>query len=139
MSEVTPTLHRQNYDAISASSPAQSQVGRTVLITGSSDGIGLEVARAYITARAKTVVITSRTEEKAQRTVADLSANAKDGTKVVGFQLELNNEKSVQKLWDNVRDADIQVDVLILCASESLTGLTIGGCLRARKSARSAH
>ncbi|KAH7115061.1 hypothetical protein B0J11DRAFT_539754 [Dendryphion nanum] len=125
MSEVTPTLHRKSYDAISASSPSQSQSERNVLITGSSDGIGKEVARAYVTAGAKTVVITSRSQEKADRTVAELQQDAKEGTKVVGYQFELNEEKSVQALWDNLHNASIGIDVLVLCATESLPGVQI--------------
>ena len=125
MSFVTPTLRRKNYDAISASSPSNSQTGHSVLITGSSDGIGKEVARAYVTAGAKTVVITSRSQEKADRTVTELQQEAKEGTKVIGFQFELSEETSVQALWDSVRDANVAIDILVLCASESLTGVQI--------------
>ena len=125
MSEVTRTLHRKNYDAISASSPAQSQAGRTVLITGSSGGIGLAVARAYITAGAKTVVITSRTQEKALRTALELQTSSQGRSQVVGFQLELNDEKSVGAVWDGLRDTGVRVDVLVLCTSESLTDVQI--------------
>jgi NAD(P)-dependent dehydrogenase (short-subunit alcohol dehydrogenase family) len=125
MSEVTKTLHRTNYPAIDAASLEQSQSGRRVLITGSSGGIGLAVAKAYVTAGADVVVVTSRTAEKASRVADELKATGKDSTMVLGYRWEQNEEASINALWDDLQIRRIQIDILILCATESLTGVEI--------------
>ncbi|KAJ6546875.1 hypothetical protein B0H19DRAFT_1211642 [Mycena capillaripes] len=120
MSEVTRILHRKNYASIDAARPEQSQAGRKFLITGSCGGLGLHMARAFVTAGADIVVVTSRSMEKAERTAKELEAGGKGRTKVHGYQYQINDEKSVQGLWDAVAKDGFQIDVLIMCATESV-------------------
>lgn len=119
MSEVTKVLHRKNYPAIDAASPEQSQVGRKVLITGASAVIGRAVAQGFVTAGADVVAITSRSAEKASRVAKELEAAGQGQTKVLGYQYEIEDELSVNALWDNLNRAAIQIDVLILNASDT--------------------
>jgi glutamyl-tRNA reductase len=125
MSEVTRTLHRTNYPAIDAASQGQSQSGRRVLITGSSGGIGLAVAKAYVTAGADVVVVTSRTVGKAKQVANELQAVGKDHTKVLGYRWEQKEDASINALWDDIQREHIQIDTLILCTTESVPGVEI--------------
>jgi NAD(P)-dependent dehydrogenase (short-subunit alcohol dehydrogenase family) len=125
MSEVTRTLHRTNYPAIDAASPEQSQSGWRVLITGSSGGIGLAVAKAYVTAGADVVVVTSRKAEKAKRVANELQAVGKDLTKVLGYRWEQKEDASINALWDDIQRQHIQIDTLVLCTTESVPGVEL--------------
>jgi NADPH:quinone reductase-like Zn-dependent oxidoreductase len=55
--EVTKTVHRDVYPAISPSRPELNQAGRVVLVTGGGTGVGHSVARAFVRAAADTVII----------------------------------------------------------------------------------
>ena len=114
MSGITKTLHRKNYPAIDAASPEQSQTGRTILITGGSAVIGRAAAEAFVTAGADTVIITSRSAQKAADVAKEIQAKGGGRTKVLGYQLEIRDVNSVNALWDDMARDGIQVDVLIL-------------------------
>jgi NAD(P)-dependent dehydrogenase (short-subunit alcohol dehydrogenase family) len=120
MSEVTKVLYRKNYPAIDAASPEQSQAGRKVLITGGSAVIGRAAAQGFVTAGADVVVITSRSAEKASRVAKELEAAGNGHTKVLGYQYEIADEESVNALWDNLARDGVQIDVLILNATENV-------------------
>ena len=120
MSEVTKVLYRKNYPAIDAASPEQSQAGRKVLITGASAVIGRAAAQGFVTAGADVVAITSRSAEKASRVAKELEAAGNGHTKVLGYQYEIADEDSINALWDSLARDEIQVDVLILNASENV-------------------
>lgn len=123
MSEVTKILHRENYPAIDAASPEQSQTGRKVLITGGSAVIGRAGAQGFVAAGADVVAITSRSAEKASRVAAEIEAAGKGHTKVLGYQYEIDDEVSVNALWDNLDRDGVQIDVLILNASEKVPNI----------------
>ena len=114
MSAVTKVLHRKNYPAIDAASPEQSQAGRKVLITGGSAVIGRAAAEGFVTAGADTVVITSRSAEKATRVAKEIESSGSGQTKVVGYQYEIKDINSVKALWDSLERDGIQIDVLVL-------------------------
>ncbi|RAO72824.1 uncharacterized protein BHQ10_008836 [Talaromyces amestolkiae] len=114
MSEVTKTLHRKVYPAIDAASPEQSQAGRKILITGGSAVIGRAAAEAFVTAGADTVVITSRSAEKAKSVAKEIETAGNGSTKVVGYQYEIKDIDSVKALWDQLELDGIQIDVLVL-------------------------
>lgn len=113
MSEVTKILRRKNYPGIDAALPEQSQTGQKVLITGGSAVIGRAAAQGFITAEADVVVITSRSADKATQVAKELQAAGK-GTKVFGYQYEIDDEASVNGLWDQLERDGIQIDVCIL-------------------------
>lgn len=118
MSAITKILHRKNYPAIDAASPEQSQAGRKVLITGGSAVIGRATAEAYVTAGADTVVITSRSAEKATKVAKEIEASGNGQTKVAGYQYEIKDINSVKTLWDNLDRDGIQIDILVLNATD---------------------
>jgi hypothetical protein len=50
--EITKTVHRDVYPAISPSRPELSQAGRVVLVTGGGTGVGHSIARSFVRASA---------------------------------------------------------------------------------------
>ncbi|KAK5651261.1 hypothetical protein OQA88_12669 [Cercophora sp. LCS_1] len=116
-SNVTPTLHRTTYPAISPSRPELSQVGNTILITGGSAGIGLATAKSFITASASTIVITGRRPEILSNAIASLTEAAKTsgkGTRIIGKQSDGSNPDAINTLWDELAKDGVVVDVLVL-------------------------
>lgn len=80
--------------------------GRTVLITGSNSGLGLETARV-LTMRGATVIGTGRTVEKAREALAPL------GGKTIPVALELSDPDSVRACVRSVRALGLKLDALI--------------------------
>jgi FlaA1/EpsC-like NDP-sugar epimerase len=69
---LTERLHARVYGAINPSRSCLSQAGKTVLITGGSDGIGFAIARNFGFAQADRVIITGKTREKLDAAVDKL-------------------------------------------------------------------
>lgn len=97
--------------------------GRTVLITGSNSGLGLETARV-LTMRGATVIGTGRTVEKAREALSPL------GGKTIPVALELSDPDSVRAAVKAVRALGLKLDALIanagimaLPAHEKLQGI----------------
>lgn len=129
MSKITKTLHRQNYAAIDAASPGNSQTGRKVLITGGTGTIGRAAAQAFVTAGADTVVITSRDAAKASRIAKELETKSNGRTKVRGYQMELRDINTVNALWDSIARDGIELNTLVLNTTD-LVPPTPEGTLR---------
>jgi len=114
------TFHTKPYPAISPLREGLSQAGRTVLITGGGSGIGFEIAKSFIKASAARLIIIGRRKDVLSNAVADLVAEAKtlgSPTKVVGHALDAANSEVTAKLWKDLRDDGIYVDVLVLNAA----------------------
>ncbi|KAK3986987.1 hypothetical protein QBC44DRAFT_401425 [Cladorrhinum sp. PSN332] len=114
------TVRRGPYLAISLLSPENNQAGKTVLITGGAGGIGFAHANAFIQAGAAHVIITSRREGFLKDGVARLEAEAKalgGKTKVSGYASDGASIEESKKLWDDLEESGIHVDVLVLNAA----------------------
>lgn len=122
MATTTNTFHHAQYPTISPSNPANDQKGRTVLITGSSSGIGYAIAQAFITANASHIILTGRTQESLDRAASKLAMST-ESTKVTSFICDLSKEASIEALWRSLDEAGIKLDVLVLNAAESASGL----------------
>lgn len=82
-----------------------------VLITGSTDGIGLEAARLLL-AEGHHVLVHGRNPEKLARVQSDLAALAGGGV-VEGFLADLSDLAEVERLATTVRAKHTTLDVLI--------------------------
>lgn len=82
-----------------------------VVITGSTRGIGLGLAKAF-RERGHSVVITSRGQSAVDAAVAELSATAGTG-KVIGLACDVGNRDQVQALWDGATAQLGSVDIWI--------------------------
>jgi hypothetical protein len=61
---INPASQCHRFTNIIKTDPTESFQGRTVLITGSNTGLGLEAAKKFVTLHASKVIITSRSTEK---------------------------------------------------------------------------
>ena len=92
-----------------------SMKGKTVLITGANTGLGLESAKRLAAAGA-TIVATSRTEDKAAKTLEAVQAAAPSGARVYSLVLDLGSIESIKGFPARLSAAlgkDAGVDVLM--------------------------
>ncbi|WP_261840850.1 SDR family NAD(P)-dependent oxidoreductase [Aliamphritea ceti] len=86
-------------------------MSKTILITGSTDGIGLLTARKLIEA-GHTVLLHGRSQSKleaAQKSLADVKGN----TKITGYLADLSDMDQVATLVATIQAEHAQLDVLI--------------------------
>ncbi|KAI0551126.1 NAD(P)-binding protein [Xylaria curta] len=110
------TRHHQPYPAIDPSRPELSQHGRVILVTGSSSGIGLYIARAFAKAKAATVILTGRQEESLTRAVERLASEYPQ-TRFVGRVLDIVDSQEAERMWNAFDDDGLVIDILILNAA----------------------
>ncbi|MPY85556.1 MAG: SDR family NAD(P)-dependent oxidoreductase [Actinophytocola sp.] len=97
-----------------------SVVGKVVAITGGARGIGRATAEAFLAADAK-VAIGDLDAELVAKTAAELGA--KPGTQVVGFPLNVTDERSFANFLDDAEAELGPLDVLVNNAGIMPTGL----------------
>ncbi len=96
--------------------------GRTALITGATQGLGLQIARAYLRAGARGVCICGRDEGALERAVAELQAQADAGQLVVGEAADVSDPDDVQRL---VQRALAELgEITILVSNAGVQGAT---------------
>jgi NAD(P)-dependent dehydrogenase (short-subunit alcohol dehydrogenase family) len=86
--------------------------GRSALITGASQGLGLEIARAYVRAGAS-VCICGRTAEPLERARQELVALAGDASRVLAVQADVAREDSVQALAERALEQFPELTALV--------------------------
>ena len=84
--------------------------GKTVIVTGASQGIGAAIAKAYAAAGGKVVVHYRSGRESANDVVGEISKN---GGSAIALGASLNEVASVDKLFSDASDAFGGVDVLV--------------------------
>ncbi|WP_152055358.1 SDR family NAD(P)-dependent oxidoreductase [Aliarcobacter butzleri] len=82
---------------------------KTVLITGASRGLGLELSKIFLANNYK-VIACSRNIEQAK-----IIFGQKDNLHL--FELDLENDKTINNLKNNIERGVIEVDILINCAA----------------------
>jgi NAD(P)-dependent dehydrogenase (short-subunit alcohol dehydrogenase family) len=85
--------------------------GRTALITGGTQGLGLEIARAYLGAGAAGICVCGRGADALERAVAELRDIASPGQRVLGEVADVSSPDDV--------------DRLVAAAASGLGGITI--------------
>ncbi|KAG8751091.1 hypothetical protein FRC14_008145 [Serendipita sp. 396] len=108
----TKTIHREVYPAIDSTKPELSLAGKTVLVTGAGRGIGLSITEAFAQAKAKTIILTGRSESSL--------VNAKTSFEVsfptvefVTATVDIGSPESVDALFDGLKGKVNQIDVLV--------------------------
>lgn len=82
----------------------------TVLVTGASSGIGLELARLFARDGADLVIV-ARRKEKLEQVAKELRENCGVAVKIVDKDLSL--QKSPQEIYDQLEKEMVKVDVLV--------------------------
>lgn len=85
-----------------------SLIGKKILVTGSSRGIGAGICHLLAKEGAELAVTFSNSKEKAQQVVASLK-----GDKHICLQLNINDEDSIKKSLDHFLDHFGQIDGLV--------------------------
>ena len=83
--------------------------GKVAVVTGSTSGIGIGIARLYATEGAK-VVICGRREEKGQAVVDTI---IKDGGEATYHFMDITAPESIEKLFADTADKYGRIDVLV--------------------------
>lgn len=84
--------------------------GLTVVVTGGSKGIGLEISRAFVQNGATTVVVGRSDSAALDNTVRDLTA---EGAGVEGHLCDLADSDQVRSLFEGILERHRKVDVLV--------------------------
>jgi short-subunit dehydrogenase len=90
----------------------------TVLVTGASGGIGLEIARVFAS-RGFNLVLSARSADKLESLAAELRQG---GARVDVFAVDLASRDGARVLFERVVAAGIQVDILVNNAGIGLWG-----------------
>jgi NAD(P)-dependent dehydrogenase (short-subunit alcohol dehydrogenase family) len=86
--------------------------GRTVLITGATDGLGRACARELVESGA-TVLVHGRSEERIAATVDELEGVAGDDGRVRSYRADFASLAEVRDMADDVRRGEDRLDVLV--------------------------
>ncbi|HEY0709399.1 MAG TPA: SDR family oxidoreductase [Polyangia bacterium] len=92
-----------------APNPLFDLTGRTALVTGSSQGIGLSLARGLAAAGAR-LVLNGRDETKLQAAAAGLR---NEGAEVAAAAFDVTNGAQIAEALDRVQSAFAPIDVLV--------------------------
>ncbi|MCZ0912381.1 SDR family oxidoreductase [Gordonia amicalis] len=113
--------------------PRGPLVGKNILITGGSSGIGKATARMCI-ARGANVIIVARSADELDSAAAELnSTTSKKGIppgRAVAYQCDITDEESVNALIKSVLAEHGHVDVLVNNAGRSIRRATVNSVQR---------
>lgn len=82
----------------------------TILLTGASSGIGLEMAK-MLAAQQYNLVLVARNREKLLALQSEFSQ--KHGVEVTIFPMDLSEEGGAESLFDQVKSAGIEIEMLV--------------------------
>lgn len=94
-----------------------------VLITGSSRGIGKEIAKKFARENYKIVINGVSRKEDLENTVKEIKELVKNKEDVIGIMCDVSNYEEVEKMFLEIEEKLGQVDILINNAGISYVGL----------------
>ncbi|KAL8919558.1 MAG: hypothetical protein Q9172_004933 [Xanthocarpia lactea] len=117
----TKSTHKTSYQAISPTNPSFSANGKTIIITGGSQGIGLAICTAFAEAGASNLIIISRQADSLVH-VMSIFKQSHPSTNVSIFPASITDPGATQRIFDSIRiDLALEPDVLVLCAASKCT------------------
>jgi short-subunit dehydrogenase len=115
MNSFTKIYHRKTYDRLDPKAQASSQRGRTVLITGGSEGIGYGIAHGFAQANASRIILVARNQDKLDAATAQLK-NEFGTTELLSKVCDCSEVAQLEALFAQLASDAIFVDVLVLNA-----------------------
>lgn len=85
---------------------------RTLVVTGSTRGIGLGLARELL-ARGQNVVVSGRSPATVDQAIVELQASISGGARVAGFACDVAKRADLQRLWDGAVATFGRVDIWV--------------------------
>lgn len=113
----TKLTHSEPYAAISPSKESLSAKGKTILITGGSEGIGYAIIVAFAAAGASNIIILSRRQNLLEEAKKNVTQEY-PATKIHTFSASISDTDKVKTVYAAVRQI-AEPDVLVLCAASS--------------------
>lgn len=96
--------------------------GKTALITGASQGLGLELAsRLY--AKNCSVILVARRDELIQKHVVDIIGRHGQGPLIKAIAADVSDYDQCVKLWQRLDDDGIDPDVIFCCVGSTISKL----------------
>ncbi|KAI0154413.1 hypothetical protein GGR57DRAFT_114259 [Xylariaceae sp. FL1272] len=120
-SNVTKTIHRTLYPALSPSRPENRQDGRVILVTGGATNIGFAISQAFVRANASTVILVGRRSDVLKDAKARLEQEAQSlgtNTKIMTSSTDVVDTAQTEKFWKYLSDEGISVDVFVSNATK---------------------
>lgn len=111
----THTYHKKPYAAIDPTLPALCEAGKTVVITGGSQGIGLAITNAFAVAGASHIAILARNASSIAETRAFIEKDH-PATTVHAYSTSISEAEKVAAAFNDIRSKIGEPDILILCA-----------------------
>lgn len=90
----------------------QTLTGKVAIITGANQGLGLQIAKAYVLAGAN-LMICARNEDLLQKAVKELDALLIPNQKVCAQACDISKESDIRSLVKKTRDTFGKVDILV--------------------------
>jgi NAD(P)-dependent dehydrogenase (short-subunit alcohol dehydrogenase family) len=93
--------------------------GKTAFITGGTSGLGLAIARGFVQAGAKMVIVGSKTQDKVQAAVELLKNekqhNSNEPTSIHGVGIDVGDTKSITAAFEDIDRlcCDTSLDILV--------------------------
>ncbi|KAK5058537.1 hypothetical protein LTR84_010800 [Exophiala bonariae] len=97
--QLTKTIRRDPYDAISPTNPELSAAGKVIIITGGGSGLGAAAAEVWARAGAEGIVVAGRRLANLEETVSKLQAINNGKTKTIAIQADLAKDAEVANLF----------------------------------------
>ncbi|KAK1750355.1 hypothetical protein QBC47DRAFT_393959 [Echria macrotheca] len=97
--------------------PTESYEGRTVIVTGANQGLGLEAVRWMVKLKASRVILACRSLEKGEAAIADICSTTRcPPEKLAVWRLDMASYASVQAFADKVNSELPRLDAIVLNA-----------------------
>ena len=110
----TKTPHKHTYSALSPSLPQHSAEGKNILISGGSQGIGLEIAKSFAVAKASKLILLAR--NKGALAEAKAAIEKEHSTRVYTYAVDICDLARTAEIINEIRHEVADPDVLVLSA-----------------------
>jgi NAD(P)-dependent dehydrogenase (short-subunit alcohol dehydrogenase family) len=111
----TQKIHNSSYPAIDPTNPSNSAAGKVIVITGGNQGVGKGIAKSFVRAGAKAVVILSRRKDVLDAAKAELEKAG--NSKILAFQADILDKASLETAFASTEEQVGKIDVLVANAA----------------------